>query len=46
MTMIDSAGNLKTFDDHSNGHWFQDANKYELPHFHGPKGEHISYERN
>jgi hypothetical protein len=29
---------------HKHGHTFEDTNTYELPHYHGPNGEHISYE--
>jgi RHS repeat-associated protein len=40
---INSEGELVEFDHHSNGHFFKDTNEYELPHYHGPNGEHISY---
>lgn len=30
---------------HKHGHQFKDDNTYELPHYQGPKGEHISYEK-
>jgi len=36
-------GEIVPIDHHSNGHRFEDDNTYELPHYHGPNGEHISY---
>jgi hypothetical protein len=46
VTIVDANGDLVSFDHHSNGHLFSDANQYELPHYHGPNGEHISYGAN
>jgi RHS repeat-associated protein len=43
ITTITNDDKLKTFDHHKNGHTFEDTNEYELPHYHGPSGEHISY---
>jgi RHS repeat-associated protein len=45
VTTIDDNGDLVTIDHHKNGHVFKDTNPetYEQPHYHGPKGEHISY---
>ena len=31
------------FEQHSNGRIFADDNTYELPHYHGPNGEHLTY---
>lgn len=40
---LDADANLVEFDHHANGHFFQDNNTFELPHFHGPRGEHFTY---
>jgi RHS repeat-associated protein len=42
---LDANANVVSFDHHANGHYFQDAGEYELPHYHGPNGEHLCYER-
>jgi len=39
----DVNGNDVEIKHHSWGHQFEDNNTYELPHYHGPNGEHISY---
>ncbi len=36
-------GRLVEFEHHSNGHFFSDKNEFELPHYHGPNGEHLTY---
>ena len=36
-------GELIQFEHHANGHFFGDANEFELPHYHGPNGEHLTY---
>jgi hypothetical protein len=36
-------GELVEFEHHANGHFFGDTNEFELPHYHGPSGEHLSY---
>jgi RHS repeat-associated protein len=46
---LNANGDIVTFDNHSNGHFFQDPSgatkgEYEMPHFHGPNGEHLCYE--
>ncbi|MFD0143521.1 MULTISPECIES: hypothetical protein [unclassified Streptomyces] len=44
---IDSKGNEIEFHHHANGHYFKhkdpDQEQWSLPHYHGPKGEHIYY---
>jgi hypothetical protein len=40
------SGKIVEFQHHKWGHTFQDKSpNYEIGHFHGPDGEHISYER-
>jgi RHS repeat-associated protein len=41
----DLHGNKVVIPHHKWGHQFTDNNTYELPHFQGPKGEHLSYPR-
>ena len=36
-------GEIITIDHHPYGHIFKDNGTYELPHYHGPNGEHICY---
>lgn len=42
-----STGELVKIEHHSHGHTFKDVDpeEFELPHYHGPRGEHISYLR-
>lgn len=40
---LDSEGELIRFQNHSNGHSFSDTGEFELPHYRGPNGEHLSY---
>ncbi|MFH9723587.1 putative T7SS-secreted protein [Streptomyces sp. NPDC017254] len=44
---IDSKGNELEFHHHANGHYFKNKDpeleEWSLPHYHGPKGEHIYY---
>lgn len=42
ITTINKSGETIEIDHHKWGHNFPDGT-YELPHFHGPEGEHISY---
>ncbi len=39
----DLHGNSVRIPHHKHGHFFDDTNEFELPHFQGPNGEHISY---
>ncbi|HET9958028.1 MAG TPA: RHS repeat-associated core domain-containing protein [Polyangiaceae bacterium] len=41
---LNANADIVTFDHHSNGHYFRDAGEYEFPHYHGPSGEHLTYE--
>lgn len=43
ITGIDSRGREIEFHHHANGHYFKDKEQWALPHYHGPKGEHIYY---
>ncbi|WP_228129960.1 LysM peptidoglycan-binding domain-containing protein [Acinetobacter sp. NIPH 542] len=36
-------GKIIEFQHHANGHYFEDKNQFELPHYHGPNGEHLTY---
>jgi len=40
---LNSNGELIEFENHANGHFFGDTNEFELPHYHGPDGEHLTY---
>lgn len=40
---LNSDGELIQFEHHANGHFFGDTNEFELPHYHGPDGEHLTY---
>jgi RHS repeat-associated protein len=40
---LNSDGELIEFDHHANGHFFEDTNEFELPHYEGPNKEHLSY---
>jgi RHS repeat-associated protein len=40
---LDANADIIEFEHHANGHVFTDTSTYELPHFHGPSGEHITY---
>ena len=40
---LDSQGEIVKFEHHANGHFFNDTNTFELPHYHGPDGEHLTY---
>jgi hypothetical protein len=40
---LDRNGSVVELDHHANGHYFSDRNEYELPHYHGPNGEHLTY---
>ncbi|MEU4267965.1 putative T7SS-secreted protein [Streptomyces sp. NPDC026092] len=44
---IDSKGNEIEFHHHANGHYFKHSDpeqeQWSLPHYHGPKGEHVYY---
>jgi len=40
---LNSDGELIQFEHHANGHFFSDTNEFELPHYHGPNGEHLTY---
>ena len=40
---LNSEGELIEFEHHSNGHFFGDTNEFELAHYHGPAGEHLTY---
>ena len=39
----DRLGNDISIDHHKWGHVFKDNNTFELPHYQGPNGEHLSY---
>ncbi|MFF6904915.1 putative T7SS-secreted protein [Streptomyces sp. NPDC012389] len=43
ITGIDSRGREIEFHHHANGHYFKDKEQWALPHYHGPRGEHIYY---
>jgi hypothetical protein len=38
-----SEGDIVEFEHHASGHYFADTNTYELPHYHGQNGEHLTY---
>jgi len=40
---LNSEGKVIEVPHHANGHFFEDANEFELPHYEGPNGEHLSY---
>jgi hypothetical protein len=42
---LDAEGNIIEFENHANGHIFDDIspNEFELPHYQGPNGEHLTY---
>jgi len=40
---LNSDGELIEFENHANGHYFDDTDEFELPHYHGPDGEHLTY---
>ena len=40
---LDSSGEIIRFEHHPSGHFFSDTNEFELPHYHGPNGEHLTY---
>lgn len=40
---VDAHGRPVAIKHHKWGHYFADADEYELPHYHGPKGGHLSY---
>jgi RHS repeat-associated protein len=40
---LNADGELIEFEHHANGHFFDDTNEFELPHYHGPDGEHLTY---
>ncbi|MGE9759247.1 hypothetical protein ACQP6U_17870, partial [Acinetobacter baumannii] len=40
---LDKDGDIIEFQHHANGHYFEDKNQFELPHYHGPNGEHLTY---
>jgi hypothetical protein len=39
---LNEDGDIVEFQHHSNGHNFDDGT-FELPHYHGPDGEHLTY---
>ncbi|MGA5652165.1 putative T7SS-secreted protein [Streptomyces seoulensis] len=43
VSAIDSKGNIVEIHHHANGHYFKDKEEWALPHYHGPKGEHVYY---
>ncbi|MHB9857556.1 putative T7SS-secreted protein [Streptomyces sp. YIM S03343] len=43
ISAIDDKGNIIEIHHHANGHYFKDADQWALPHYHGPKGEHVYY---
>jgi hypothetical protein len=40
---LDREGNMVEFQHHASGHRFMNNGTYELPHYHGPNGEHLTY---
>jgi len=40
---LTSDGDVIVIDHHASGHYFSDTNEFELPHYHGPNGEHLTY---
>lgn len=40
---LDSNGEIMRFERHPSEHFFSDKNEFELPHYHGPNGEHLTY---
>jgi hypothetical protein len=40
---LNSHGEIVQFDHHPYGHFYSDTNEFELPHYHGPNGEHLTY---
>jgi hypothetical protein len=40
---LNSEGKVIEFDHHPSGHYFEDTDDFELPHYHGPNKEHLTY---
>jgi RHS repeat-associated protein len=40
---LNSEGKIIEFRHDASGHFFGDTNEFELPHYHGPNGEHLTY---
>jgi RHS repeat-associated protein len=40
---LNSEGKIIEFQHHPSGHFFGDTNEFELPHYHGPDREHLTY---
>ena len=39
---LNSDGELVEIEHRANGRFFSDNNTFELPHYHGPNGEHLT----
>lgn len=40
---LSASAKIVTFQHHAHGHFFKDKNEFELPHYHGPNNEHLTY---